>query len=55
MLDQCSWMLIAIKIIDHDQKFNSIMHSLTYLALPVLNSVHTESDDITELSAYEHD
>jgi len=35
-------MLTAIKVIDRNQKFNRITHSLTYFALVVLKSVHRE-------------
>jgi len=39
-------MLIAIKIIDCDQKFSFIMHSINYLQLVVLNSVHCKNVEI---------
>jgi len=37
-------MLIAIKIIDRNQKFNHTTHSFCNLTLAVLNSVHKESE-----------
>ena len=34
--------------VNWDQKFNRIAHSFTELALAVLNSVHTEIDDVID-------